>query len=98
MDKKRLLQLFKNYNEQDKLSFTNISNKLSDNKHLHAFLLLQSLVPSKRDIIAKADYDAVYLDFVAEDILDVITEAQIEELAACGVNYDDTNDFLHIYV
>jgi len=98
MDKKRLLQLFKHYHEQDKLSFTNVSNKLSDNKHLHAFLLLQSLVPSKRNIIVKADYDTVYLDFVAEDLLAVITDAQIEELAACGVNYDNTNDFLHIYV
>lgn len=98
MDNKRLLQLFKDYHEQDKLSFTNISNKLSDNKHLHAFLLLQSLVPSKRNIIAKADCDTVYLDFVAEDLLGVITDAQIEELAACGVNYDNANDFFHIYV
>lgn len=96
MDKKRLLQLFKHYHEQDKLSFINVSDKLSDNKHLHAFFLLQSLVPSKRNIIAKADYDTVYLDFVAEDLLDMITDVQIEEFAACGFNYNNANDFLTI--
>lgn len=67
-----------------------VTNKLSQRRDLHVFLLLDKLIPDKsRDIIAAAEHDMIYLEGHLEEIAEVITDEQIEELAHCGVFIDD---------
>lgn len=91
----QLKDLFeKNIDEHCK--FENLKNPRSQRPDLHAFLLLDELQPSNRDIIVCAEHDEIYLDIDLETL--VITEDQVIELLQCGVTYDGYNDSLHMFV
>lgn len=75
--------------ENDFLEFDRVENKLSSRPDLHAFILLNELVPSDRDMIASAEHDQIWLDVDADQLAKVITEEQIITLRRCGVFYAD---------
>ena len=59
---------------------------------LHAFLMLDALVPGETDIVACAEHDEIYLDVSAEDLAKIATEDQLVDLIRCGVRHDPDND------
>lgn len=91
-----LVELFKTHNdkflEKDAINFT-----ITKRPDLHAFLLLDKLVPGKSDLISASAHDIFYLDISLEELAEVITEDQIIELIACGVMLDSEYDCLSMF-
>lgn len=76
--------------EDEYLKFERVVNKHSNRPDLHAFLLLDSLVPTERetDMVACAEHDEIWLGIDPEELSAVASEEQILELVRCGVRYD----------
>lgn len=75
MNLKKLEELFYNFSEECPLDgFSLIENKLSIRSDIHALLLLDRLLPSKKSIITAAGHDVIYLGIDLEDLAEVITE------------------------
>jgi hypothetical protein len=72
----------------DYLKFELVENKRSKRSDLHAFLLLDELFPSHRDMICNAEHDEFWLEIDNEDI-ETLTDEQILELTRCGILYDE---------
>lgn len=67
------------------LEFDKIENKFSNRPDVHAFILLDKLLPGKRDILGAAEHDQVWLDIEIKELLKVATTEQLIELHRCGV-------------
>ena len=78
------------------LKFDRVENKLSNRPDLHAFLLLDKLVPGTNDIVSNAQHDEIWLGVDLEDLAKVITPEQVVELIRCGVRVSD--DSLAMFV
>jgi hypothetical protein len=79
--------------------FERVVNKKSTRPDLHAFLLLDELVPdSNRDILAGAEHDEVFLDVSIDELEGRITEEQVRDLLRCGVFYNDDDEVLYMFV
>lgn len=76
------------YENSEHLEFDRIKNKFSQRPDLHAFILLDKILPSDHDIISCAEHDEIYLNPNLEELAAVITEEQILELVRCGVNFE----------
>lgn len=87
MDTATIEGAFKRH-EGEHLKFARVQNKRSNRPDLHAFMLLDELVPGDSDMIAAAEHDQIFLSVEAGDIVRVASEEQIEELVRCGVRYD----------
>lgn len=79
------------------LAFERVENKLSTRPDLHAFLLLNQLVPGNRDMICSASHDEIWLEVRPEELAKVATPEQIRDLVRCGVRYDRDNDSLCMF-
>lgn len=71
------------------LKFERVKDKLSQRPDLHAFILLDKLVPGDKDMIAGAEHDEIYLSTDPEELLKVATKDQLRDLHRCGVRADD---------
>lgn len=89
--------LFEKHNDEF-LKFERVENKKSQRADLHAFLLLDSIVPGKSDMVSCAEHDEIWLDVDCEEFGRAVTEEQIIELVRCGVRYDDDVDSLCMFV
>lgn len=69
--------------------FELIEKKRSTRPDLHAFLLLDELVPGTIDMISAAEHDEFFLDVTPESLAAVVTPDQVIELRRCGVRYSD---------
>lgn len=83
-----LNELFDKHNSEF-LEFDKVEIKLSNRPDLHAFLLLDRLVPSKMKIVSGADYDEIWLEVTPTQLAEVASEQQIIELIRCGVRLSD---------
>ena len=88
---------FEKYDDEY-LDFDRVENKRSKRPDLHAFLLLDEISPSTRDIVSCAEHDEIWLDVDLEQLSKRATEAQVLELVRCGVRYDDDVDSLAMFV
>jgi|SRR6478609_2544325 len=81
----------KDYKDWEHGKFEKIVNKFSNRPDLHAFILLDKLVPSTNDedIIVAAEHDEIYLSTNIEEFLKVATEADVIDLMRCGVRYQN---------
>jgi len=85
--------------EDEFLEFKKVKNKLSTRTDLHAFLLLDSLLPgSKDDIVACGEHDQIWLGVDMDKLAKVITEDQVVELRRCGIFMDEDTDSLSMFV
>lgn len=83
-----LCERFEMYTDEF-LKFDRVRCKVNKRPDLHAFILLDSLVPGKIDMISAAEHDEIFLDVDIEKLNDVITDEQIIELIRCGVRCSD---------
>lgn len=67
------------------LDFDDVQSKRSKRPDLHAFILLDTLVPSDRDMVCSAEHDEIFLEVSLSELAAVISEDQIIELIRCGV-------------
>lgn len=90
MDVREMRELFSHFTgTRDFLSFDKVESPRSRRPDLHAFLLLDSLVPGVGDLVSDAEHDEIYLGIQPGDLAAVVTEAQILELVRCGVRYGE---------
>lgn len=98
MNKKKLISLFDKYSEEVSLcAFDDVENKYSNRSDLHAFILLDKIIPSNHNIICSAQHKEIFLECKIKELAKVITEEQIKELVACGVSYDSSRDCLYMF-
>lgn len=79
-----LTEIFNKYDDEY-LEFEKVENKLSSRPDLHAFILLDRLVPGDREIVFVAKRDKLILDTDIEELAKVATEEDILTLIRCGV-------------
>lgn len=84
--------------EGEYLEFNKVQNKTSMRRDVHAFNLLDKLVPGERDIVCAASHDEIWLDVDPQELAAVATEDQVIELIRCGVRYDSETDSLSMFV
>ena len=80
------------------LKFDRVRRKRSQRPDLHAFLLLDALVPTTFAMVCAVAHDQIWLAVDLVDLAKVITEDQVIELVRCGVRYDSTADALARFV
>lgn len=88
---KEMFEMF----EDEYLYFDRVENKLSNRPDLHAFIMLDRIVPGKYDIVFASGHDEIYLDVSVGD-LDAagITDNQVRDLVRCGVRLDKYKEYL----
>lgn len=88
MTPEKLVEVFDLFDEEY-LKFESVETKRNNRADLHAFLLLDELVPCVANIVAYATHDEIELEpSVAELAAAVVTTAQVLELVRCGVRCD----------
>lgn len=95
----KMIELFDN-NDNECFKFENIQKDriLSKRPDLNAFLLIDRLLPSDRDIVAAASHDEIWLDGRPDDLANAgATEEDVLDLIRCGVRYDSDNDSLAMF-
>ena len=90
-------QQYKKYADEY-LRFDRVENKTSNRPDLHAFMLLDKLMPDTCDIISNAEHDEIWLNVSPEALGLVASLDQIIELIRCGVRYDGATDCLAMFV
>jgi hypothetical protein len=90
-------ELFEDRNDEF-LKFDRVQNKRSNRADLHAFLLLDSLLPGDDDVVASAEHDEIFLSYGPRDLAAAATEEQIIELIRCGVRLDTNWESLAMFV
>jgi len=84
------LQAWFDAHEPEYLKFKNVENKLSKRPHLHAFLLLDSVLPGTGPLVTTSYRDEVCLAFSLEKLAkSAITEEQVRDLVRCGIQLTD---------
>ena len=89
--------LFEKY-ETEFLKFDRVEYKLSLRPDLHAFMLLDILMPGTSDIVSNTSHDEIFLEVEPEALAQVATEDQLQELHRCGVRHDIGQDALVMFV
>jgi hypothetical protein len=84
--------------EDERLKFEDVDPKLSSRPDIHAFILLNQLLPGNRDMVSAAGHDQIWLDVDLEALAEVATVDHIRQLEACGVHYDSDYDSLYMFV
>lgn len=97
MTRDEMVAVFQEEKSDEFLKFDRVENKLSQRTDLHAFLLLDKLVPDKRDIVRGACHDEIYLGVDSRKLAEAVTRDQLVELIRCGVRWSDESDSLCIF-
>ena len=70
------------------LHFERIEHPRSTRPDIHAFLLVNELVPGSGDIIDNAAHDEIWISVEPSELAPLISREQATELTRCGVRYD----------
>lgn len=94
---KELARRFSRF-EHEFLNFAAVENKLSKRPDLHAFIMLDILRTSDRDMISGAEHDEIWLSVSTAGLHKDATDDQIRDLVRCGVRYHEGLDSLCMFV
>ena len=94
MDLKELEALFDECEEYGK--FDRIEYPCSKRPDLHAFMLLNALVPGKTDMVCAAEHDQIWLEVSPEKLAEVATKEHIIDLIRCGVQLSGEDLFMFV--
>jgi len=81
-------ELWQKFMDDEYHKFDRVQNKLSQRADVHAFILLDKLVPGTEDMIGCSEHDEFYPSTDVEELAKVITEEQVLELVRCGLRFD----------
>jgi hypothetical protein len=84
--------------EDERLEFEGVEPKLSSRSDIHAFILLNQLLPETGRMISAAEHDQIWLDVDIDELAEVATVDHIRQLEACGVHYNSDYDSLYMFV
>jgi hypothetical protein len=91
-------EVYEAFSEDESLEWDRVDHKRSQRPDLHAFLLLDELVPGKQDIVSCAEHDQIWLGVEPEELDGKATQDQMIELIRCGVMYDEDIEVLSMFV
>lgn len=97
MKTKELRAIFEKHDDEF-LEFDRIAAKRSLCPDLHAFMLLDELLPGRSDMVCHAEHDEIWLKPNLRDLAKVATEGQLVDLIRCGVRIDVDGDGLCMFV
>lgn len=80
------------------LKFQRVENKRSNRPDIHAFLLLDEIIPGDESIVSGAEHDEIFLSVDLDILANAATEEQILELIRCGVRLDSQYGILAMFV
>lgn len=89
IEHEKMLEIFREGGDEEYLEFDRIENKLSSRPDLHAFIVLNELIPSNRDIVCAAEHGRIWLDIDTEELAKLIDEPTVIDLIRCGVMAED---------
>lgn len=72
--------------------------RLSNRPDLHAFLLLDRLMPGTSDMVSAAEHDEIWLDVDTEELDAKVSDEELMDLIRCGVRYHDEYESLCLFV
>jgi hypothetical protein len=75
--------------KEEFLQFERVKAPFSFRRDLCAFIFLEKLAPSDRNIVFAAEHDEIWLDVDLEKLSAAATEDDILTLVRCGVRWDD---------
>lgn len=96
MKTKEVAKLYEKYNDEFS-EFEKVEPKRSQRPDLHAFLLIDELVPGNEDIISASEHDQFWISVDGEKLRKKLTEKLIIELNRCGVIYDEEYDGFYVF-
>lgn len=86
MTEREMRDLFGKHDEHyHRFNDVAVEKRHSNRPDLHAFILLDKLVPSEQDIVWGSEHDEICLNVNLEKLAAVISEEEIIELVRCGV-------------
>lgn len=94
MNKKEFKQIFDD-NDMDGefLEFERIKQPYSKLRDVHAFILIEVIMPRLRgDMITASEHDQIYLAPAGDKLIKKMTREQAIDLRRCGVFYDEETD------
>jgi hypothetical protein len=96
MDIELLESIFDKY-EDEFGYFERVENKFSNRPDLHAFILLDKLLPGDTDIVCASEHDQFWLSVDIKELAKVIRLDNIVDLIRCGVIYDPYNEQFYMF-
>jgi hypothetical protein len=100
MTVEELNAFFANPPENPSPSWSEVTNRRSQHRDLHAMMLLDSLCPAppredgyRSDMVSAAQHDQFWLAIDPEVIAPKLTPALCRELLCCGVCYQEDEGF-----
>lgn len=84
-------------NSDEAQKFERIVDKFSNRADLHAFILLDKLLPNNHNIIGSARHKEIFIDIDMKKLAAVITKEQVVDLIRCGVSYDSHYGCLYMF-
>ena len=93
----RITEAFSKYDDEF-LRFERIEAPLHFRPDVCAFLMLDQIAPSKRDIVSSAEHDEIWLSVDVEKVSENATDEQLRDLHRCGVRFDEENESLCMFV
>lgn len=97
MTRKELIAAFVAGNDEY-LSTNNLAAPRSKRRDLHAFLLIDQLLPNSDTVLTAAEHDVVFINADLDELSEVISKEQVLDLLRCGVRVDQYGDGLMMFV
>jgi hypothetical protein len=97
MTQREIRDLFEEFSHEY-LKFNRIKVPMSKRPDLHAFLMLDKLVPRDRDMIAGAEHDEIHLDIELSELTPVVTVEEVIDLIRCGIRIHEDGYHLCMFV
>lgn len=92
MTTQEIYAIYEEISDEEFLKFDRVNPKRSRRSDLHAFLLLDELMPSDRDMVSDAAHDEIWLEVDLGRLAEIITRDQLIELVRCGVRFDSETE------
>lgn len=86
------------FRDTDKRGWAGVTSRRSSRPDIHAFVLLNELVPGTEDMVSVAEHDKIWLSVSPEQLAAVATDDIVLELVRCGVCYDNGVHSLAMFV
>jgi len=97
MEQQTVAEIFAAVPDDDYIDFNAVENKLSQRADMHAFMVLDKLVPDSGDLISASEHDEFYLSIDCDELAKVLTLEIARDLSRCGVRYDGEYDCLCMF-
>lgn len=98
MTTQQMIATFRWFRDTDNLGWAGVKTRRSSRPDIHAFILLNELVPGTEDMVSVAGHDNIWLAAPPERLAAVATDDIVLELVRCGVRYDNDVDSLAMFV